>query len=56
MFDRHFFASKLGIAALVSVAMMVTFNVYALSLQLEAPSTVNHAGGSAVGFPLVVLA
>ena len=56
MFDRHFLTSKLGIAALVSVAMMVTFNVYALSLQLEAPASVSHAGASAVGFPLVVLA
>ena len=57
MFDRHFFASKLGIAALVSVAMMVTFNVYALNYQLSAPATVvDHAGAPAVGFPLVVLA
>ena len=36
MFDRHFFTSKLGDAALVSVALMVAFNVYALSLQLGA--------------------
>ena len=57
MFDRHFFASKLGFAALVSVAMMVAFNVYALSLQLGAPTAViDHAGGAAVGLPLVVLA
>ena len=33
MFDRDFFTSKLGIAALVSVAAMVTFNVYALTSQ-----------------------
>jgi len=34
MFDREFFTSKLGLAALVSVAAMVTFNVFALSHQL----------------------
>ncbi len=57
MFDRHFLTSKLGVAALVSVAMMVTFNVYALNYQLSAPATVvDHAGAPAVGFPLVVLA
>lgn len=33
MFDREFFTSKLGLAALVSVAAMVTFNVFALSHQ-----------------------
>jgi hypothetical protein len=57
MFDRHFFTSKLGIAALVSVAMMVTFNVYTLSVQLDAPAAaVNHEGAPTIGFPLVVLA
>jgi hypothetical protein len=56
MFDRHFFTSKLGIAALVSVAMMVTFNVYALNLQLDAPEMVNPAGAPTVGFSLVALA
>jgi hypothetical protein len=55
MFDRHFFTSKLGLAALVSVAMMVTFNVYALSLQLDAPAVIDH-GAASVGFPMVVLA
>jgi len=35
MFDREFFASKLGVAALVSVAAMVTFNVLALTQQLD---------------------
>jgi hypothetical protein len=34
MFDREFFTSKLGIAALVSVAAMVTFNVLVLTHQL----------------------
>jgi hypothetical protein len=56
MFDRHFLTSKLGMAALVSVAMMVAFNVYALSLQLDAPIGASHAGAAAVGLPLVVLA
>ena len=57
MFDRHFFTSKLGFAALVSVALMVAFNVYALSLQLGAPTApFSHAGDTIVGSPLVVLA
>ena len=34
MYDREFFTSKLGIAALVSIAAMVTFNVVALTHQL----------------------
>jgi hypothetical protein len=34
MFDREFFASKLGLAALVSIAAMVTFNIFALSHQI----------------------
>ena len=33
MYDRDFFTSKLGVAALVSIAAMVTFNVYALTHQ-----------------------
>ena len=38
MYDREFFTSKLGIAALVSVAAMVTFNVFVLTHQLETAS------------------
>ena len=34
MFDRDFFTSKLGIAALVSLAAMVTFNILVLTQQL----------------------
>jgi len=34
MYDREFFTSKLGVAALVSIAAMVTFNVVALTQQL----------------------
>ena len=33
MYDRDFFTSKLGLAALVSIAAMVTFNVYTLTHQ-----------------------
>jgi hypothetical protein len=55
MFDRHFLTSKLGLAALVSVAMMVSFNVYALSLQLAAPAVIDH-GAASVAFPMVALA
>ena len=35
MYDREFFTSKLGVAALVSIAAMVTFNVYALTHQYD---------------------
>ena len=31
MFDQRFFASKLGLSALVSVAAMVAFNLFAIS-------------------------
>jgi hypothetical protein len=34
MFDRHFFTSKLGVAALVSIAAMVTFNIYVVTQQI----------------------
>ena len=56
MFDRHFFTSKLGVAALVSVAMMVTFNVYAMSAQLAVPEPAVKAAEPGMGLPLVVLA
>ena len=58
MFDRHFLTSKVGLAAMVSVAMMVTFNVYALSAQLLAsgPTVEAVETGTGVGLPLVVLA
>ena len=51
MFDRDFFTSKLGIAALVSLAAMVTFNILVLTHQLGvAPQTV------VVAAPMVELA
>jgi hypothetical protein len=56
MFDRHFLTSKLGVAALVSVAMMAAFNVYALSHQLDAPTAAFGRTGAVIGSPLVVLA
>jgi hypothetical protein len=40
MYDREFFSSKLGAAALVSIAAMVTFNAYALTQQLDQPANV----------------
>ena len=51
MYDRDFFTRKLGIAALVSIAAMVTFNVFALTHQfgmtaeqvVVAPATVELA-------------
>jgi hypothetical protein len=33
MYDQRFFASKLGLSALVSITAMVSFNVYALAQQ-----------------------
>jgi hypothetical protein len=50
MYDRRFFATKLGIAALVSVAAMVTFNVYALTQQmgLKPPVATAQAAASLV--------
>ena len=40
MYDREFFTSKLGVAALVSIAAMVTFNVFALTHQLDQADSV----------------
>jgi hypothetical protein len=40
MYDREFFGSKLGAAALVSIAAMVSFNAYALTQQLDQPATI----------------
>lgn len=51
MYDREFFTSKLGLAALVSVAAMVTFNVLALTHQLDAA-----AEAVVVAAPMVELA
>lgn len=38
MYDRRFFATTLGKAAIVSIAAMLSFNVLALSQQLRAPA------------------
>ncbi|MEO6041391.1 MAG: hypothetical protein ABIP41_05785 [Croceibacterium sp.] len=46
MYDRRFFASKVGLAALVSLAAMVTFNVYALSQQLAVAMPVAAASSA----------
>ncbi len=56
MFDRHFLTSKLGIAALVSVAMMVTFALSAPTLASVAGTPNDHRTGSPIGLPMVVLA
>ncbi len=37
MFDQRFFASKVGLSALVSIAAMIAFNFYALSQSSIAP-------------------
>jgi len=36
MYDRRFFATTLGKAAIVSIAAMLSFNVLALSQQMRA--------------------
>jgi hypothetical protein len=36
MYDRRFFASRLGKAAIISIAAMLAFNMLALSQQLQA--------------------
>ena len=36
MYTRHFFQTKLGAAAAISIAAMVAFNILALSSQLQA--------------------
>jgi hypothetical protein len=51
MYDREFFASKLGIAALVSIAAMITFNAFELTQQLGI-----EAEAEVVAAPLVELA
>ena len=56
MFDRHFLTSKLGIAALVSVALMVTFALSAPMLATVAGAPVEAHGGTTVGLPMAVLA
>lgn len=43
MFDHRYFASKTGLSALISVAAMVAFNLYAASLQ--APAAADLADG-----------
>ena len=47
MYDRAFFASKLGLAALVSMAAMITFSVLALAGQLDRPVHPVAAAGPA---------
>ena len=51
MYDREFFTSKLGIAALVSIGAMVTCNIFALTQQTE-----TAADAAVVVAPMVELA
>ncbi len=46
MYDRRFFASKLGLAALVSLAAMVAFNALVLSQQLASAPPAEFAGAA----------
>ena len=48
MYDRRFFASKLGKAALISVAAMLAFNMLTLSQQLQAAPAPLAQGATAV--------
>ncbi|MBO9603687.1 MAG: hypothetical protein J7496_14385 [Novosphingobium sp.] len=47
MYDRRFFSSNLGKAAIISIAAMLAFNVLTLSQQLQAaPVPLAHAGAT----------
>ena len=48
MFDRQFFQSKLGQAAMLSFAAMLAMNLFALSSQLHAVPMAYAAGPVAV--------
>ncbi|BBC74056.1 conserved hypothetical protein [Altererythrobacter sp. B11] len=51
MFDRSFFVSKLGVAALASIAAMSALNIFALTQQIDMTP-----GAAIVAAPLVELA
>jgi len=47
MYDRRFFRSRLGKAAMISIAAMVAFNMLTLSQQLQAaPAPLAQAANS----------
>ena len=48
MFDRQFFQSTLGKAAMLSFAAMLAMNIFALSSQLHAVPMAYAAGPAAV--------
>jgi hypothetical protein len=48
MYDREFFTSKLGVAALVSIAAMVAFNAVALTHQFDRPQETRIVSASMV--------
>ena len=59
MFDQRFFASKLGLSALVSVAAMVAFNLFAIAQASAHPGfgQPDHMSGAPViAMPMVEIA
>lgn len=48
MYDRRFFSSKLGKAALISISAMIAVNLLALSQQLQATPVPLAQAGQAV--------
>lgn len=58
MFDQRFFASKLGLSALVSVAAMVAFNLFAMSHASAQPgfATDQYSNTPAIVVPMAELA
>ena len=48
MYDRRFFTSRLGMSAVVSIAAMVTFNVYAFTQQVGLGAPLASAAVSTV--------
>jgi hypothetical protein len=55
MYDQRFFASKLGLSALVSVAAMVSFTLFAMAQQAPALSGI-QSGHGLVAVQMVELA
>jgi len=59
MFDQRFFASKLGLSALVSVAAMVAFNLFAIAQASAQPGfdQADHfSGAPVIAVPMVEIA
>ncbi|MCL6252218.1 hypothetical protein M3P36_14330 [Altererythrobacter sp. KTW20L] len=58
MIDHRFFASKLGLSALVSVAAMVAFNLFAIAQAEAHPryQPTSYSGAPVIAVPMVELA